>query len=130
MNDYSSSDNLFQEKSRKESYGVKKYKVKPREIKTRKKRTLKRKQRPLQTDTSSDGDSDVPLEELRKEIKYEGSKASVKGKAKRDDAEEPRLCPICGKLFKAKQVSCYGVLKNYKHRCYVAEFQFSHDYSA
>ncbi|CAG9761221.1 unnamed protein product [Ceutorhynchus assimilis] len=53
------------------------------------------------TSTSSDSDSDIPLDELRKEMKSE-SKAGKKYE-KPDNADGPRLCPICGKLFKARQ---------------------------
>ncbi|XP_050304225.1 zinc finger protein 260-like [Anthonomus grandis grandis] len=83
--------------------------IKPAVVKLKRKRKTKKSIRTnvKHSDTSSEScDSDVPLEELKKEMRALEKKTESKIRIKRENKgnfDEPRLCPICGKLFKSRQ---------------------------
>ncbi|XP_076263449.1 uncharacterized protein LOC143198220 isoform X1 [Rhynchophorus ferrugineus] len=64
----------------------------------------KLRQKKEDEDSSDSNDSDVPLQNLKKELSIDNrSTIKVKQRERKDSLDSPRLCPICGKMFKARQ---------------------------
>lgn len=70
------------------------------------KRVRKKLRQKKDEESSDSNDSDIPLKNLKKGLSDIDIKSDVKVKKRdrKDSLDSPRLCPICGKMFKARQV--------------------------